>query len=179
MAKRQIENVEDVLRVHTTDIQATPAERLSKFLALVATELPGRYVTKRVAAKIAFAQKRLPGEESDYVKKRLPSALQRTKILLQDEYGHDLYMDRVEGLRAAVGDEDIATSTHRQKRRRVAAAIKSYKRTDDLVSTQGLSNKTKAELQRTRQVAKGLDIFERKAPLLLPKKNKDDEDNGG
>ena len=168
-------NVRDVLKAHNTDIQATPAERLAKFLDHVAMELPKRFVDKRTAAKIAFAQKRLPGEDSDYVKKRLSSAIQGAKRILNcpvkdGGYGRDLFCDRVEGIRATTGDEDVAKTTHRAKRRRIVNAIDSYKITDDLVDSRKLKGAMKAEIQRARRAHRMLATFKDEVPLLPPAK---------
>jgi hypothetical protein len=167
---RQKRNVRDVLKAHNTDIQATPAERLAKFLDHVARELPKRFVDKRTAAKIAFAQKRLPGEESDLVKVLLPRAMQGAKRILLREYRRDLFCDRVEGMRATVDDEDVTKTTHRAKRRRIVSAINSFEATDDLVDVRKLSGSLKAEIQKARKASKALAAFKEDIPLLPPAK---------
>lgn len=171
MAKRQTRNVSDVLKEHNTDVQATPAERLARFLDHVAQELPERFVDKRIAAKIAFAQKRLPGEDSDYVKKRLPSAMQGAKRILNKKYKRDLFCDKVEGIRATTGDEDVVKTTHRVKRRRIVSAINSYETTDGLVDQRNVSGALKSELQKARKAQRALDTFKNEVPQLPPAKN--------
>lgn len=167
---RQKRNVRDVLKAHNTDIQATPAERLARFLDHVARELPKRFVDKRTAAKIAFAQKRLPGEDSDLVKVLLPRAMQGAKRILMREYRRDMFCDRVEGMRATVDDEDITKTTHRAKRRRVLSAIHSYEATDELVDARKLTGPLKAELQKARRASKALAAFKEEVPQLPPAK---------
>ncbi len=173
---RQKRNVNDVLKAHSYDVQATPAERLAKFLDHVAKELPKRFVSKRVAAKIAFAQKRMPGEDSDFVKKMLPSAVQGSKRILNRPvkdggYGRDLFSDKVEGIRATVDDEDVSRTTHRAKRRRIVSAINSYETTDQLVNSSKLSGAIKAEILKARRVHKDLTSFKENVPLLKPAKS--------
>lgn len=167
---KQARNVNDVLKAHNTDVQATPAERLAKFLDHVATELPKRFVSKRVAAKIAFAQKRLPGEDSDFVKKMLPAAVQGAKRILNQRYSRDLFTDKVEGIRATTDDEDVAKTTHRAKRRRIVSAINSYETTDNLIDQRKLSGAVKAEIAKARRAHKSLAAFKEEVPLLKPAK---------
>jgi hypothetical protein len=168
---KQKRNINDVLKVHDIDVQATPAERLAKFLDHVAIELPKRFVNKRIAAKVAFAQKRMPGDDSDFVKRMLPSAMQSAKRILNSEkYNRDLYCDKVEGIRATVDDEDVVKTTHRAKRRRIVGAINSYEITDRLVDLHKLSGEIKVEAQKARKAQKVLRDFKENVPLLLPAK---------
>ena len=167
---RQKCNVNDVLKDHNTDIQATPAERLAQFLDHVARELPKRFVNKRIAAKIAFAQKRTPGDDSDFVKKMLPSTMQGAKRILNRKYGRDLFCDKIEGIRATVDDEDVTKTTHRDKRRRIVSAINSYETTDGLVDVRKLSGAVRIEIQKARKAHKALASFKEEVPLLPPVK---------
>lgn len=175
MARRKsngkIRTVAELVKSYNPDHRMSPSERLADFLNTAATVLPKRFVDRRFCAMIAFAKKRIPGEESDDVKKRLPNIMTQTKrILKREPYEKDLHTDRVDGIRGTVNDEDVVVTTHRNKRRRVLSAIKSLEETDSLVDSRNTKGEIRKELLRARKAQASLLEYRDAVPLLKPAK---------
>jgi hypothetical protein len=175
MPRRQvteIRSINDLLAVFTVQANATPGERLAEFLNFAADQLPHMFVDKRIAAKVACALKRAPAEDSDYVRRKLQSAMTSARRILQRDYGRDLHTDKIEGLRATVDPRDAAGTTYRSTRNRIHSAIKSHKKVDALIDISKLSGALRKEVAQTRNSYEALDKFTNDIPLLPPKKGK-------
>lgn len=169
MTKSNVRSVPELVKAYAIDHKLHPAERLAHFLDLAASELPKSFVDKRYAAKIAFAQARTPGPESDWVKKKLSNVMSQTGKILKSQYGRDLFTDRVEGgVRATTDDKDIVVTTHRKKRRRILSAIDSFEQTDALVNPSKLSGAIKKELLEARKAKNALLDYKERSAGLLP-----------
>lgn len=169
-----VDHIAELIKTYRIDVAAFPGRRLADFLVLAAENAPKAFIDKRRAAKIAFAQRRLPSEDSEMVRRQLKSAIVSAKRILVTEYGRDLVSDRVEGVRATIDDTDVAETTRRTKHNRVHGAIRSLKITDDLIDTRNLRGEIRREVIRTRTDYKGLFEYLDSMPLLLPKKSGDD-----
>ncbi len=170
----EIRSINDLLSLFTVRADATPGERLAEFLNFAADQLPHMFVDKRIAAKVACALKRAPSEDSDYVRRKLSSATVSARRILEQQYGRDLYTDRVEGLRATVDCSDTAYTTRRMKEKRVASSINSLKRTDNLIDVSKLRGDIRKEVIQARRGYAALESFKDIVPLLPPKKGKEE-----
>jgi hypothetical protein len=169
--KPKISTITELLKAFVPDPNESNGGRLARFLDAAAKELPKTFISRRICAKIAFMQKRTPGTESDWVKKKLPGVLSSTKGQLTKQYGRDLYCDRIEGIRATVGSEDVVGTTLRLKQRRVVSAISSLQKTDELVEAKEVRGDLKKELLRSRRQQKHLEEYKESVPLLPPAKS--------
>lgn len=156
MATGRARSPADFARNYDIDTTGTYGERASKFLNEGANVLPYRFFDKRLLAKVAFGLSRVPGEDTDYVKKRLGSVLTSANRLLMKVYSREVYVDPVEGIRATVDDADLVRTKHRRKRRRVKTTIASLQATDNLVDSNKLTGDLKRELMRSRRSIKSL-----------------------
>lgn len=158
----------DLADKFTYDSKESSSERLARFLNELAEVLPFRFADRRVCAKVAFIQKRTPGEDSDWVKGKLPALYGRTKKRLREEYNRELWADRLYGIRASVDDNDKVSTVHRAGRRRVVAAIRSLELVDGSVNASHVKADLRKELLAARKAQESLKAYVEKVPLLLP-----------
>lgn len=169
MPRGNITTINELLKAFVFDPEESNSGRLARFLDIAARELPKTFISKRICAKVAFMQKRTPGEESDWVKNKLPKAVNHMRKVLRRDYNRDFYRERVEGgLRATVDSDDIMGTTYRDKQRRVVSAILSLQSTDDLVDARKVHGDLKKELIRSRKEQKHLEEYREATPLLPP-----------
>ena len=164
-----IQNVSDILKIFKPDVDDSAPRRLARFLDVVADKLPGTYVPRNVAAKIAFALSKTPSVDSKDVK-RLRNIVHRTNEILIEDFNRELRTDKVDGIRAIHSETDRVLGPARAKRTGLDSRQKSY---EDCLSRVDLDKipdpvvRKEAENQ-IKSATKYLSPFRQNIPLLPP-----------
>ena len=167
-----IRTVRDLVRAFKPDINEPSSTRLCRFLNLAAEVLPKTYISKTIAAKIAFLQSRTPNEDSDWVKKKLPKIMTRTKNKLKSIFGKGFDFDFVDGIRATVDSDDTALTERRRAKNRVVSAINSLNVVDKIVDVNQMKDQVaKKEVMKDRRLQLALYDYRERVLLLPPKQS--------
>ncbi len=172
--KSKIVHVNDLMREYKVDPEQTPAQRLAGFLDMAAKHLPLRWIDRRIAAKIAFALKNIPREDSEYVSK-VSSVFSRTKEILIKDYNRHGTSDRVDGYRASTDENDKIVTSRRASRQRAIGAVKNLIRIDASIDVSKATGSAKKELTEARKADSLLSNWEKNVVPLLPEKTKEKE----
>jgi hypothetical protein len=173
MGKNKVPSVMDLVKNFTPDPNVSPATRLCRFLKLVADKLPETYVDRRIAARIAFLQARTPGEDSDWVKKKLSNVVGRAKKLLKRDHQMGFDYDFVEGIRATVDSDDTTRTERRRAKNRVVSAINTLEEVDSIIDVRSMKDKDlRNEVTQERRAQKMLEEYKKNVILLPPGKEK-------
>lgn len=176
MAKTKMRKVSDLVRRYRASSEDHGSTRLAYFLNEAALQLPHAYIDRRLCAKIVFMLPRTPGEDSDWVKEKLPRLVGLAKDILKDKFGRG-YDLGPEGIRACVDEDDTARSERRRAKRRVAGSVRGYQRVESVVDIKKMKDpELKKEVQNDRRLQKHLEEFMIKATFPPPGKDDDDED---
>jgi hypothetical protein len=177
-AGRRSKSVINVIARYKHEPGMSRAERMAHFLNWAAKELPGVPIPVNLVLKAIMGYTKTPrlgGEEVELLRGQTSAA----RKLLKEKYGRGLHAERGLGIRATVGDEDMADTQYRKDMRRVVSAVAGANETHALITPskikdERLRNWVKGAGDQVKQLGLGDRLLK-----LLPPKPEDDDGGGG
>jgi hypothetical protein len=150
----------EFVKQYEIDTTLSERDRGTNFLIAWAAVAPGRYMDRRLLAKVAYNLGSVPNEGSHVVAKRLPGLWQRIKERLLEDYGTGWDSDILEGVRATYSDKDFHETNQKFNRKRAALAVGRLQRTTAAIDAIKLPAELRREHEQdvvgSRTLAKGI-----------------------
>jgi hypothetical protein len=150
----------EFVKKYEIDTTLTPLQRGMKFLIDWKDVAPGRYMDRRLLARVAFNLGATPSERNEYVYKRLPGLWQRIKEKLMNELQVGWDTDPVDGVRVTYSAQDMHETMQKNNRKRAASAVGRLNRSTEAIDPSDLPAALRLEHNQdvvgTRTLLKGL-----------------------